>query len=593
MGLGDLVSKVLVEFRGDTSDLKSKLKDLSGVEKERTKALVDDIEKQNRGYESAITKLGHVGLALDTLGKAYDAAKDAMKVYGETLRLESATAGVNIGKLSESFGGLINKHDLMTFAAQTNTGVLKLNQGQMETLGQAALALKNRGFDLEESLKKLTDAAVKGKVGGLDDLGLSIKEGASNAETLKNMMTELNKVITESGTVTNNEADAVKRLSVEWENATTKAKGYAAQAIMSVGSALNFDEMARQGWMSESNGVNAFNQGIESGRGQVRYQQGMSAFAKGVNSGRQSVLDSQVIQMPDMNVGRSDAERKKMAAEAISREANEILRAAIASSERNVASAASDPSMSLGQKADTAIYNDFGVAQDEGAILDGMRAEEVAKFYAEIDALYSKRTTVFETIFGSIETVDMYTESFRVLGGVFDSFGQAVGAGYEALITDSEPVGKAIKKMAADQLMAIGKTSAVRALQETALGVGSLALGPIGGVSAAAHFKAAALHAGVALAAGAAAHSIGTSAQVAASDKAADEKKKEEEKQKKEAEKKGGKSGSGGSTRTDENGRTVIVAYLNPFAMGTPSERGRNARNLVQSVLGGDAGNDS
>jgi hypothetical protein len=589
MGLGDLVSKVLVEFKGDTSDLKSKLKDLQGVEKERAKALVDDIEKTNKGYDSAITKLGHVGLALDTLGKAYAAAKDAMKVYGETLKLETATAGINIDRLSEAFGGLINRHDLMTMAAQTSNGVLALNQGQMETLGKAAIALKNNGFELEDALKKLTEAAVKGSVGGLDDLGLKIKEGSSRAETLKNMMTELNRVIGEGSVAAKNEADAVQQLSVQWENATAKAKGYAAQAILAMSVDLSPESIKR---IYNEEKERRFKANFASDETLEVNRQ----IAIGARRGMAEGAAMRDVEMPEDKVGRSDAEKKKLADEAVTAAAKSILRAAMKNIDQTTFQdqgfEAQELRGMLGQSADMNIRNDYGVIQDEQGIIDGLEKANADKFLEGVNALYEKRTNVFETVFGSIETVDMYTESFRTLGSVFEGFTAAVGAGYEALITDSEPVGKAIKKMAADQLMAIGKTSAVRALQETALGVGSLALGPIGGVSAAAHFKAAALHAGVALAAGAAAHQIGTSAQVAASDKAAEEKKKEEEKQKKEADKKSGK-GSGGSSRTDENGRTIIVAYLNPFANGTPSERGRNARNLVQSVLGGDAGSDS
>jgi hypothetical protein len=321
MGLGDIISKVLVEFKGDTSDLKAKLKDLSGVEKERTKALVDDIEKQNKGYESAIGKLGQVGLALDTLGKVYDAAKDSMKVYGETLRLETATAGININKLSESFGGLISQHDLMTFAAQTNTGVLKLNQGQMETLGQAALALKNRGFDLEESLKKLTDAAVKGKVEGLDDLGLSIKAGASNAETLKNMMTELNKVIKETGTATDNEADSVQRLSVQWDNASRSIKGYVAEAILAASVDISPESLKK---MLGANATKKFTGYFADDETlQVNHQ-----IAIGARRGIQQVKDMSVIEMDGTDLSGDKAARAKTRGDAAKKRAEMLAKLA-------------------------------------------------------------------------------------------------------------------------------------------------------------------------------------------------------------------------------------------------------------------------
>lgn len=591
MGLGDLISKVLVEVKGDTSDLKAKLKDLQGVEKERTKALIDGIEQQNRGYDSAIKTLGHVGLALDTIGKAYDAAKDAMKTYGETLRLESATAGINIGKLNDAFGGLINQHDLMTLAAQTNSGVLKLNQGQMETLGQAAIALKNRGFDLEESLKKLTDAAVKGKVEGLDDLGLSIKSGASNAETLRNMMTELNKVIRESGTATNNEADAVKRLSVEWENATTKAKGYAAQAIMAAGAALNFDEMARQGWMSKSNGVNAFNQGINSGRDQVRYGQGMHNFATGLNKGRQTVIDSQTVEMPDMDLSGDKATRAKSADDAAKKRA-EALRKLANDWEKKVTDdlvLKIEGDIRGGNTSSAGINpNDWAINTDTTYKNAAAQADDEDKQKAK-----DKKKRRIEMVLGPISEFDEYQAGLETLGKSFDAFGAAVSASYEAIVTGQGSASAAFKKVMADGLMAMGKSSVVEALRETALGFGSLALGPLGGASATMHFKAAALHAAVAVAAGAAAHSIGTSAQASAADKAADAKAKEEEKAKTEADKKRKGGSSSGGDGTEHRGNVYYIAYGDVFAEDSPRNRRQKAEQTIRKVLGGDSGTDS
>jgi hypothetical protein len=121
----------------------------------------------------------------------------------------------------------------------------------------------------------------------------------------------------------------------------------------------------------------------------------------------------------------------------------------------------------------------------------------------------NRRAGYLETAFGPIEQFDAYQQSFEALGATFDAFGQAVGASYEAIVTGQGSIGAAFKKMAADGMMAAGKASLIDGIRETALGFGSLALGPIGGVSAAAHFKSAALHGGVAIAAGLASRALG------------------------------------------------------------------------------------
>lgn len=572
MGLGDLVSKVLVEFKGDTSDLKAKLKDLSGIEKERTKALIDDIERQNKGYESAITKLGHLGLAMDTVGRAVDAARDALKSYGEHLRLETATAGVNVGKLSDAFGGLVTQHDLMTMAAQTSTGVLKLNQGQMETLGQAALALKNRGYDLGESIKKLTDAAVKGKVEGLDDLGLSIKSGASNAETLKNLMTELNKVIKDGSTAANDQADAVQRLGVQWDNASSKVKHYAAEAILAASVDISPESLKK---MAIDNGWKNFRALFPDDS----WAKTQSAFATGMNKGRQTVLDSQVIEMGEMNVGRSDAERKKMAEEAVARAATAILRAAVASTERNIAGAGL--SGGLGMAADSTIRNEFGNADssfDTQAILDRLEGDRTGAltgdFKNRLAAQRAKKTAFLESAFGPIEEFNAYAAAFGMLSG-------AVTTSMSAWIDGSMSAGQALKKFFADALKGLASQMAVESLKHGAYAIGSLAFGDVRGAGQ--HAAAAAAFGAGAIAAGVAAKSLGGGGAPAPKVAGAGG---------------GGASASGGNESSGtgqgkSGGNIFYISYGDAFADDSPRNRRLKAEQVVRKALGGSGGEDS
>jgi hypothetical protein len=194
-----------------------------------------------------------------------------------------------------------------------------------------------------------------------------------------------------------------------------------------------------------------------------------------------------------------------------------------------------------------------------------------------------------ETIFGPIEQVNLYQESIETLGSVFSAFSDAVGAGYEALVTGAEPLGQAFKKAAAASLLATGKTSAIDALRETALGFGSLALGPIGGVSAAGHFKAAALHAGVAVAAGVAASALGAGGGGSTGGGTGG----------------GGGSGgaggrggteivnAGGTGRRSEQNNNIVVVYADPFAEGTAGTRRRNAKKVYDRARGGQNWEDS
>ncbi len=597
MGLGDLISRVLVEVKGDTSDLRDEIKKLQGVEKDRAKTLLDDIERQNKGYDSVIGKLGSLSLALDAVGKFTDYARDAMKSYAEHSRLTAATAGINIDRLSDAFGGLVKQHDLLTFAAQTSNGVLALTQGQMETVGQAAIALRNRGFDLEESFKKLTDAAVKGKVGGLDDLGLSIKEGASRAETLRNMMTELNKVIAESGTKTKGAADDVAKLAVEWDNTTDAMKRYSVEALKAIDMqtvALQvYEQSLRESPMMKIANFQGFNGGAEwaqfnsaiyggldRGRDQERYRQGQASFAKGVNQGRQKILDSEVIEMPDLNVARSDSERAKMVDEAQRSVAAALLRSAVASTERNLDVAGKPIGFSLGSAASTTMYNEYGTEQTERGLLDSIEQTRTTNLTADwqkrLQEQQGNKTSFLESTFGTLDDFNAYAQGFQMLTG-------SVTSAMDAWITGSVSAGEAVKKFIGQALKALASQMAVEALKHGAYAIGSAAFGDFAGAGK--HAAAAAAFGAGAAAAAVAAKSLGGSAGGTSGAGGG-----------------GGGGGRGGSnevinasgTGTRVGGSNqMIVVYADPFAEGTPGTRRRNAQKVINRARGGHDWEDS
>jgi hypothetical protein len=179
--------------------------------------------------------------------------------------------------------------------------------------------------------------------------------------------------------------------------------------------------------------------------------------------------------------------------------------------------------------------------------------------------------SLLESAFGPVEEFDFYKQGFETLGQTFAGFSDAVAGGYEAIVTGQGSVSAAFKRIFADSMLVIGKASVVSALHETALGFGKLALGPLGGVSATAHFKAAAMHGVVAVAAGAAASALGAGSGSTAGGATT-----------------GGAGGgrpNGGTvnsnTERPERSSTVIV-YADPFAEGTPGVRRRSAKKVLE-----------
>ncbi|MDX2093803.1 MAG: hypothetical protein SFX73_38560 [Kofleriaceae bacterium] len=167
-------------------------------------------------------------------------------------------------------------------------------------------------------------------------------------------------------------------------------------------------------------------------------------------------------------------------------------------------------------------YGAAAAAYDASGDIDQTleRAEKLNVIAAQTNDWYSRLNfegpTLLDRLFGDVEAIDAQAAAIMALGGAWNGVASGISAGYAALVDGTGSAAEAAKRAIADTLKAEGASMAVLAIKETGLGVASLALGPIGGASAAAHFKAAAVLAGGAVLAGAAASALGTSNSVAA-----------------------------------------------------------------------------
>jgi hypothetical protein len=188
----------------------------------------------------------------------------------------------------------------------------------------------------------------------------------------------------------------------------------------------------------------------------------------------------------------------------------------------------------------------------------------------------ARRAGYLESAFGPIEQFDVYKQGFEALGAAFDVFGNAVGASYRAIVTGQGGVGAAFKKMAADGMLAAGTASMVDGARELALGFGSLALGPLGGVSAAAHFKSAAMHAAVAAGAGLAARGLGAGSTPSAAKPGAGEQAGG-----------GGSSGGGGGggSSGDRALAPIVVVVGDQFGMLSNRQQSLYAQEAVDRAV--------
>lgn len=102
---------------------------------------------------------------------------------------------------------------------------------------------------------------------------------------------------------------------------------------------------------------------------------------------------------------------------------------------------------------------------------------------------------------------DLQTESMQMLG----EFAEAQTQAFSASLATALMTGASIKQVVKDTLTGLATEALSKSIFHTAEGFASLALGPIGGLSASQHFTAAGLFAGVAATAGLAGSSISSS----------------------------------------------------------------------------------
>ncbi len=184
MSLLDLSSEILVEVKGDVSDIKSKLKELQGAEKELAEQQLEAAESRNEGLESWVEKIGKVSLALVAVKEVGEIVWDGYKEGIHEAQLENAAMGVSIEGLGEAAHGLHTKLELLEFAAKANKSAFGATQEQMETAEKAMLALERRGVSQAEAQQVVTDAFVTGRTKGLEPYGIVVDKHIDKLQLL-------------------------------------------------------------------------------------------------------------------------------------------------------------------------------------------------------------------------------------------------------------------------------------------------------------------------------------------------------------------------------------------------------------------------
>lgn len=170
MSILDIAAKVITTYQADVSDMKAKLGQLTGAEKELAQQELAAAEARNKQSDAWLGKLNTIGGAYNTLKEVGHVAFEGLQEYAHRLDLEATAGSVSLDGLSRAANGLKGKMELLEHAALLNKSAFKLNQEQMETVERGMYALEERGHKSEEVWNAVSTALTKGTTKSLEAL---------------------------------------------------------------------------------------------------------------------------------------------------------------------------------------------------------------------------------------------------------------------------------------------------------------------------------------------------------------------------------------------------------------------------------------
>lgn len=542
MAIGELATKVVVQYRADTSDIKAKLKELSGEERSLAQAQLANAEAHNKGIERQIKGFQQLSIGLE-LTKI--AGLDLGAVFKNVTGLSGGFIAAGFaagGAWGAAFGAAVE-------VGQKLGGVLEdiFDGGTKARIAEsnAYIAKMRELDDLDKLESQITNELIRQRQ-AMDDLDPSI--GGANrafAEHAKRLgeakdqliayAVALQKVREDRGTSTFIDRQEIT-LAREERDARTRlgvlTGGYApAIAEVKIKAAQQRDALA-----------------------DVR-----KAHADGIITGKEytDMLSGLGVKFRD-----TTAEAKKH------REAMARLASQVAKDRTDV--------LVVQLEAELQAVRDQQSRDNVSGILprggrggaDPLVDSALAGFYGKGGGFESRiadnksagTESKLAQMFGPVDEISGYTMAFDTLSG-------AVGSAMTAWIDGSMSAGKAFKAFIAEAVKGIAVQMAMEALKHGAYAIGALAIGDAKG--AALHGTSAAKFAAGAVAASIAAKALGGSGGSAGVG--------------------GGASGGGspsGSGGQAQPGTQTIIAYGDSFAEDSPRQRLLRAGRIVSRVRG-------
>jgi hypothetical protein len=224
VGILDTSSTVLTTFKADTRQHRQAIKSLKGAEKDRSRALLDGMEKENARLDSQIGKFQKVIGVVAAVTGSYIALKKSWEAYAQRQKSLATGAGKDLGGLRKASRGLVSDTKLLNIESQLLNGAFKITSSEVKDALKGMIALSKQDNELADVTREVTKALVEGNVEGLKKFGISAKETVGTVEAFKLILKELRKEVRKLDGDLDVAGDNTKRSFVKLTNATDNLK---------------------------------------------------------------------------------------------------------------------------------------------------------------------------------------------------------------------------------------------------------------------------------------------------------------------------------------------------------------------------------
>lgn len=544
------------------------------------------LSTQNAALQKSVKFWGGLNVAITAIPGIVNKVTETFDEMAGVLQQREAAAGVAVGQLDTALKGQLRTTELYTLAANLNHGALKLTQTQMNQVAGAIRKLSLDGENATEVADAFGKALDMNDAGPLKKFGLGLKDVDGKARSLADVLrTDVVEAANESANTMETQSERMREASNRIKNGIDDAKA----AIASFGAEVMEIQSGRKGQSLDTFGgwMVALSGGSGGAGVAARVNEAaaaVQAFANKMQAARDrfsGVLDARsqdfknanglgdtVLQTGNLSMTGTYADSKKRGGGkgfdlvAYNRflDALALKQAEVAAEAARLAPRGFDGVDGLGG------FDAGGtLARERERNADARKqmADAAAKEADDREREAREKVDGMYAAFG-VGKMDAQAVGLQMLGEVMQVTGQAAAGMYEAIVTGSEPAGQALKRIAAQGILAAGASMQVKAIEFGAAAVGFLVTGDA--VNAALAAKTAAMYQAGAVIAGGVARGLGAG---------------------------GGSSGSGGGARSAQpvNGNPALgdgagrnnttIVYGDSFANDSPRARQRTAAQLV------------